>query len=266
MIVKKELLNQLKDFGLNSYESKLWTALIAKGSATAGELSDLANVPRSRSYDVLESLEKKGFIMMKLGKPIRYIAVPPEDVVERIKKNIHKEAEMQDAMLSKIKTSEVMNELNELFTKGITTVEPIDFSGILKGRKNIHSHLDYLTKNAQKSISIVTTETGVARKLSVLKNSLKKAKERNVKIRVAAPLTPEVRKQIADFSKLAEIRNSNSNGRFVIVDGKDIVFMITDDTAVHPDHDTGVWISSPVFASAIETLFNQSWQNMKPFN
>ncbi|MBW2966761.1 hypothetical protein KY342_06680, partial [Candidatus Woesearchaeota archaeon] len=74
MIVQKEFLNKLKDFGLNTYESKLWTALLSRGVSTAGELSDIANVPRSRSYDVLESLEKKGFIIMKLGKPIKYMA------------------------------------------------------------------------------------------------------------------------------------------------------------------------------------------------
>jgi len=43
----------------------------------------ISNVPRSRTYDVLESLEKKGFVVMKLGKPIKYIALPPEEVIER---------------------------------------------------------------------------------------------------------------------------------------------------------------------------------------
>ena len=56
MIVQKEFLSKLKDFGLNTYESKLWTALLSRGVSTAGELSDIANVPRSRSYDVLENL------------------------------------------------------------------------------------------------------------------------------------------------------------------------------------------------------------------
>ncbi len=67
MIIQPELLNKLKDFGLNSYESKIWVALLSRGVSTAGELSDIANVPRSRSYDVLESLEKKGFVILKLG-------------------------------------------------------------------------------------------------------------------------------------------------------------------------------------------------------
>jgi len=87
MIVEKKILSKLKDFGLNSYESKVWVALLSRGVSTAGELSDIANVPRSRSYDVLESLEKKGFVVMKLGKPIKYIAVPPPEAIERLKRS-----------------------------------------------------------------------------------------------------------------------------------------------------------------------------------
>ena len=86
MIARDDFLSKLRRyFGLNLYEVKIWTALLSRGVSTAGELSDIANVPRSRSYDVLESLEKKGFIIMKLGKPIKYIAVDPEEVVERVK-------------------------------------------------------------------------------------------------------------------------------------------------------------------------------------
>ena len=67
MIVKEEFLSKLRRFfNLNLYEVKIWTALLSRGVSTAGELSDIANVPRSRSYDVLESLEKKGFVIMKL--------------------------------------------------------------------------------------------------------------------------------------------------------------------------------------------------------
>ena len=62
MIVQKEFLDQLKDFGLNSYERKLWIALLSRGVSSAGELSDISSVPRSRAYDVLESLEKKDLL------------------------------------------------------------------------------------------------------------------------------------------------------------------------------------------------------------
>ena len=89
MIVKDDFIKKLKNaFDLNIYEVKIWTALLSKGVSSAGELSDISNVPRSRSYDILESLEKKGFVIMKLGKPIKYITVDPKEVLERVKKNV----------------------------------------------------------------------------------------------------------------------------------------------------------------------------------
>jgi len=94
-LLKNQFLNKLKQFGLNSYQAKLWLALLARGVATAGELSDISNVPRSRAYDVLEALEKKGFIVMKIGKPIKYIAVPPDEVLNRVRKRIIEDAEKE---------------------------------------------------------------------------------------------------------------------------------------------------------------------------
>ena len=89
MIVKEELLKKLRaSFDLNIYEVKIWTALLCRGVATAGELSDISQIPRSRSYDVLDSLEKKGFVMMKLGKPIKYLAIKPEEIIRRIKDQV----------------------------------------------------------------------------------------------------------------------------------------------------------------------------------
>ena len=133
-----KLVKQLKNFGLNSYEVKIWTALLSRGVSTAGELSDIANVPRSRSYDVLESLEKKGFVIMKLGKPIKYIAVPPKEVVERVKKNIQEYARDEVKKLTDLKNTEIIEELSTLHTQGVELIEPADLSGSLRGRHNLY--------------------------------------------------------------------------------------------------------------------------------
>ena len=120
MIVKEEFLSKLRRyFSLNLYEVKIWTALLSRGVSTAGELSDIGNVPRSRSYDVLESLEKKGFVVMKLGKPIKYLAVPPKEVLERVKKNVNDEAKEQITRLEDLKKTDIVEELNTLHTQGV---------------------------------------------------------------------------------------------------------------------------------------------------
>ena len=83
---KQFLVDLKKHFRLNIYEVKIWTSLLSRGIASAGELADISGVPRSRCYDVLESLEKKGFIIMKIGKPIKYLAVQPSIILERVKR------------------------------------------------------------------------------------------------------------------------------------------------------------------------------------
>src|SRR3989344_5212771 len=160
MLIQKNTLNQLKDFGLNSYESKLWTALLSKGAATAGELSDIANVPRSRAYDVLESLEKKGFLVLKIGKPIKYIAVDPEHVLERVRKRIQEEADAQTQVINKLEGSDIIAELNLLHTSGIQKIDPADFSGIFRGRKNAYHQIEKIIKSARKTVYIQTTASG----------------------------------------------------------------------------------------------------------
>src|SRR3989338_1659372 len=124
MIVKEDFLKKLRSsFDLNEYEVKIWTALLSRGISSAGELSEISNVPRSRSYDVLETLEKKGFVMMKLGKPIKYMAVKPEEILRRVKSQLSRQAEEHIKMLEDVRNTELYRELQLLHDHGITKVD-----------------------------------------------------------------------------------------------------------------------------------------------
>ncbi len=262
MLIQKNTINQLRDFGLNSYESKLWTALLSKGSATAGELSDVTNVPRSRAYDVLESLEKKGFIIMKIGKPIKYIAVGPDHVLERVKKRILEEADIQTQIINKFAGSELLEELKLLHKTGIRKVDTTDLSGLFKGRKNIYHNIDKKIKSATKQVLVQTTETGIFSELA-LKSSFKKAKEKGVKLLIAAPVTAQNQSAVSQLSKFAEIRNIPTNGRFYIFDDGEIVFMLASDADVNQAFDSAVWVKSPAFASSLKRMFLVVWAGLK---
>jgi len=265
MIVQKDFLKKLKDFGLNSYESKLWTSLLSRGVSTAGELSDIANVPRSRSYDVLESLEKKGFIIMKIGKPIKYIAVPPEEVLERVKKKIIGDTDRQVKSIEALKSSEILKELSILHNQGVEFIEPSELSGSLKGRSNLYNHLETMMKTAEKSVTMVTTTQDLIRKADVLKTTMEKIASRGVKIRIAAPITKECKDVIKDLKKIADIKHVDKlKARFCVIDDKEVMFMLLDDSEVHATYDTGVWVNTPFFSSALTQMFDTLWKDMKP--
>jgi sugar-specific transcriptional regulator TrmB len=265
MIVRDEFLSRLrKIFDLNLYEVKVWTALLSRGTSTAGELSNISDVPRSRTYDILESLEKKGFVVMKLGKPIKFVALKPDEVVERVKKNLVRYAKERSERLDKLKDDEVLTELNSIFSNGIKFVEHSDLSGSLKGRQNLYNHLDMLIREAEKSITIVTTGEGLSRKLEALMPSLEKSKKRGVKIRIAAPIDANNIQVAREFKKVAEVKQlENMKARFIIIDSNQVMFMLLDDEKFHPNYDIGVWVNTEFFAQALEQLFELAWKDMK---
>ncbi len=266
MILDNEFLNNLRrSFNLNLYEVKLWAALLSRGVSTAGELSDIAEVPRSRTYDVLESLEKKGFVMVKPEKPIKYMAIAPKEVIDRIQKRSREKTEKYIKHLDDVRTSDILSELDTLYKEGIEPMQPTDFSGTLRGRYNLYDHISLLIKEAEKTVTIVTTQTGFLRKIKSFLPELKKARERNVKIRIAAPIkgNAEAEDLAGKIKEIAEIRHfEQCKARFVIVDGEQVLFMLVDDETTHQNYDMGIWVNTPFYANAMETMFDVVWKSL----
>ena len=262
MIVNEEFLSKLRrSFSLNLYEVKLWTALLSRGVSTAGELSDIADVPRSRTYDVLESLERKGFVIVKPEKPIKYMAIAPNEVLDRVQRRLIEITEERQKRLAGLKDSDVLKELGLLYKQGIEPMQPTDFSGALRGRHNLYDHLALLCKEAQSSICLVTTEDGITRKVRSLKPILEKAKNRGVKIRISAPLNEKTKEAVDKLDGVAEVREvKDLDARFCIVDGKQILFMLLDDKDVHPTYDLGMWVNTPYYAGAMQNMFDLAWK------
>jgi sugar-specific transcriptional regulator TrmB len=153
-----------------------------------------------------------------------------------------------------------------LFTQGVKFVEPSDLSGSVRGRQNVYNHLDMMIREAEKTVTIVTTAQGLNRKLEALMPSLEKAKKRGVKIRIASQID-ETNKDIAkELSKVAEVKAMPKiRARFAIVDSEELLFLLLDDDKVHPNYDVAIWLSTEFFASAMEQLFEYAWRGFKSF-
>lgn len=264
MIVKEEFLNMLRQyFSLNLYEVKIWTALLSRKVATAGELSDLAVVPRSRTYDVLESLEKKGFVMVKLGKPIKYIAISPKDVIDRVKKRVAEKSEEKIGKLESLRDSDVLQDLEQLHEQGIQLVEPSDLSGALKGRYNLYNHLEAMVKNAEDEVIIMTTSTGFLRKIEALRGVFDELVERGVNIKIGTQKTEKALKIQEELKDVVEVRFTDEiEARFCVIDGEEVLFMTLHDKDIYPAYDIGVWVNTPFFAQALQQLFDMAWREM----
>ena len=166
--------------------------------------------------------------------------------------------------MEKLKGEDILSELTSLFTQGVKFVEPSDLSGSVKGRQNVYNHLDMMLREAETSVTIVTTAAGLNRKLEALTPSLEKAKKRGVKIRIAAPIDDSNKAIAKELSKYAEVRNmAKIRARFAIVDSQQLLFMVLDDEKVHPNYDVAIWLNTDFFASAMEQLFEAAWKTFK---
>lgn len=246
----EDILNYLNTLGLNKYEASIWLALLSKGDATASDLSELANVPRSRSYDVLESLEKKGFVMVKIGKPIKYVAVSPNDVIEKVKKLIEKQSEQKIQNLDKLKTSDIFQELNTMCKINETNDDSIV---LLKGRINAYNTIANLLNTAKNSVIVATTENGIARKNAHFKQIFDKIAKKNVSIKL---ITPKINAEdYKDFLKITDHKISEKlKARVVIIDDEYVFLGMNDDPNKSESTDSMIFLKSKFVANTFKNL------------
>lgn len=255
MLVKEELISKIKDyFDLNIYETKVWLALLSKGTASAGEIATLSGVPRSRTYDVLESLEKKGFALVKLGKPVKYIGVKPNTIIEKLKNNVRKDADERVSSLVNLKETNEYAQLEELYTVGIHPVKREDLSASLKGRSNISNYLREILENAEKEVIICTNAEEIKLKEKLFLETVTLLKESNVKVKMALSGDERLIKQLADNFNV-KIKKVDIDAKFFIVDKKEILFYLTKDST---KDDTAIWLNSDFFSKAFADLFDMA--------
>jgi len=255
MLVKQDLINKIKDyFDLNIYETKVWLALLSKGMASAGEIAEISGVPRSRTYDVLEGLEKKGFAIVKLGKPVKYLGIKPKAILEKLKNNVLKDAEDRVEGLSKIIGTDEFTQLESLYRDGIAPVKREDISASLKGKSNISNYLREILQNAEKEVIICTNAKELTSKTKLFTQTFSNLQKAGIKIRLA--LLGED-KLLKDLEKKFEIKikKIKIDAKFFIIDRKEILFYLSKN---NDNEEIAIWLNSPFFSEAFAELFDKA--------
>ena len=269
MVASQETLDKLEDIGLNMYERKIYSALLGRGVSTAGELSEMTNVPRSRAYDVLESLAEKGFAVIKSSQPMEYVSIPPQQAIENIKKQHRQELQEKMERLDSFKDSEAVDELESLYDQGLELVDPADMSGSLKGSRQIQQHQGTMFQEAENNIRILTSEEGLKDLRENHYSILQEAKEQGVNVQILAPVTSDNYDQFEGLKDVAEVRHLSEDeeieapeGRFSIVDDDAVTMSMTHEE-VHSTQDSAFWTESDhlaenTMAPVFKTLWNKS--------
>lgn len=76
-----EILDVVKNLGFTEYEAKAYLALLSESPATGYAVAKNSGVPRSKIYEVLESLTAKGDVIVSQGDTPLYRAVPAKELI-----------------------------------------------------------------------------------------------------------------------------------------------------------------------------------------
>ena len=98
-----KIIESLKDLGFNTYEAKVYVALLKHYPATGYEVSKLADVPQSRTYDTLKALSQKQVVTSTQEKPITYSPIRPSELTKRYKRKMTSNIEFLEKHLPDVK-------------------------------------------------------------------------------------------------------------------------------------------------------------------
>ena len=255
MLVKQELISRIKDyFDLNMYETKVWLALLGKGIASAGEVAGISGVPRSRTYDVLENLEKKGFAIAKLGKPAKYLGVKPKMMLEKLENNLRKDAEKKITTLSNIKETKEFKQLEDLYKKSANPIKRENISLALEGKSNISGYLKEIIRNAKREVIICTDAEDMKSKIRLFHQTFEILQKAGIKVKVALSGDDNLIKQLRSDLKI-RIKKANIDAKFFIIDKSEILFYLSKNTN---REDVAIWLNSKFFSGAFASLFEKT--------
>jgi len=129
-----KIIESLKELGFNTYESKVYLALLKKYPATGYEISQIADIPQSRAYDTLKALEKEKIVVASNSKPVTYTPIKPTELTQRFKRKVNSTLEFLNKSLPNVK---------EDYTEPILSIS---------GSANIREKVAEIIKNSKKEI------------------------------------------------------------------------------------------------------------------
>jgi sugar-specific transcriptional regulator TrmB len=165
----------LEKIGLTSYEIRTFSALLKSGELTASDLSQKSGVPYSKIYEVLGTLEEKGWIGSDDARPTKYFAKSPSTGLETTKQKIETDFSQNQNI--------ILNELVPLYEKSGTSEKPDIW--VLSGAINIAAKILEMVDTCRNEVMIALPEAGV----DLVKQALPKLRslhDKGVKITILA--------------------------------------------------------------------------------
>ena len=73
----------MQEIGFTEYETKAYLALLDDSPLSGYKVAQSSGVPRSKIYEVLGGLVRRGAVLVNHGEPVQYAPLPPKELISR---------------------------------------------------------------------------------------------------------------------------------------------------------------------------------------
>lgn len=220
-----DLVDLTKKIGLNEYEARAYLALAKLGSAPVSIISKSAAIPRARAYDVLISLENKGFVQKKPIRPLEYIALSPASAFKNLKRKKSEDFQSSIEELDSIQKS-LERQLSISYSQPSS-----DEVLLVEGRANIYRRIAEYMEGSKESIIVSSSPKGIKRKTAAFSNKLDALSKKGVRISY----------------------RPSPNSRFIIFDKKSVLLFLNNED-VDEKQEKALIINSPFVVNSLTSL------------
>ena len=215
MSVSDKTKKSLENIGLTSYEIRSYTTLLKEGEINASEISEKSGVPYSKIYEVLGTLEEKGWIGSDDSRPTKYFAKSPTTALDTTKQNVENEFLKNRSV--------ILTELTSLYEKSGTSEKPDIW--VISGAMNIVAKIMELVENCRNEVLIAIPQAGE----EIVKQALPKLRQLNEKgVKITILTSDQLDKEsVKAIARIAKIKiKSGLFGGGIISDKRYVVILL----------------------------------------
>lgn len=253
----EDVVNELQTYGLSQFQAKIYVHLVTSGPSGAGVLARRLGVNRMKVYRTLRKLQDIGLVEALSGRPLRFVAEPPDKALNKLINVAKKKVSEMEASRHK-----VLEKLARIDGSPNGLLEP-KFR-IHTGRKNIYNLLFTMFSSAKEEIRILATRNELYRLFfSGLDGVLRRRSSRGVRVRILTEVDERSLDIVKTYMKYSSVKHTSLPGkmRFVIVDDKEVLTSVSleDSMSLNTERDVGFWTDSKDYLKAIEAFFDEIW-------
>ncbi|WP_418280361.1 TrmB family transcriptional regulator [Halorubrum sp. DTA98] len=226
-------IEQLERFGLSTYAARTFVALAGLGEGTARDVSQVADVPRTRVYDAVDELHERGLVDVQRSSPRRFWSTSTETASRTFEREFRRRTDVLRTALAELEPAERRAEQRGVWSVGS---ESAVTDRVLEFFATADEEIVYMTVD-----DLLTPE---------LIEALQEAAERDVSIKlggVSADVRERIRSEVTDVTTFESmwVWSDTSAGRLMMVDGrKTLVSALVngeDADPSDPRSETGIW-------------------------